>query len=219
LAIYTLRAVSACVITVIPILAGCRPKDDAELLPQARSLFQEVLSDFNAQKDKVTSQLEQGKNSLLTFQEAITIAEDKDAEFKKVYTKWRNVESEVQRLHEKFAGLVKGADSLYAELYGRANSITTSDALKTRTLQSLDESKQNYTIRLKQSRTMIDALDGLYTKVRDTMTALEINYTLDLLESRLTETFQEIDQMIQSVTIELDQLSRESELLLSKRFG
>jgi hypothetical protein len=215
----TPRVVFASVVALVAVLAGCRPKDDSELLPRARSIFQEVLTEFNAQRDKVTLELDQGKNALLTFQEAIKAAQDKDAEFGKVYSKWRTIESEVQRLHEKFAGLVKGADSLYAELYGRANSITTDDELKTRTLQSLDESKQNYTVRLKQSRTKIDALDGLHTKVRDTMTALEINYTLDMLESRLTETFQEIDQMIKSVTNELDQLSRESELLLSKRFG
>jgi len=83
----------------------------------------------------------------------------------------------------------------------------------------LKESRENYTIRLKQSRNGINKLDDVNTKVRDTITALEINYTIDVLEEKLTQTFQEIDTMIESVMKELEELSRESKLLLTKRFG
>jgi chromosome segregation ATPase len=215
--VYALCGVLVAVI-LATVVTGCRRKDDSQLLAQARSMFREVLVDFDTQRTRVTSELEEGKSTLLTFREAINSAQDKDAEFRKVHTKWRKVESEVQKLHAEFANLVRGADTLYAELYGRANSITTSDEMKTQSLRSLDESKEKYTDRLKQSKTKIDALDGLYTKVRDTMTALEIDYTLDILESRLTRTFEEIDTMIVSITEELDQLSHESESLLLKRF-
>jgi uncharacterized protein (DUF3084 family) len=198
-------------------ITGCRSDDPAKALPKARSMFNEVLTEFNAQREKVKQEFEEGKNTLLTFQEAIKTAQDKDVEFAKVYTKWKRIEEEVKHIHEKFSNLVSGADALYAELENRANSITDNQ-LKTKTLNSLNESKGNYTIRLKQSRNGINKLDEVNTKVRDTMTALEINYTLDVLEEKLTKTFQEIDTLIESVMKELEELSHESKLLLTKRF-
>ncbi len=211
-----MRAVIAIVIFVgIP---GCRSDDPAKALPEARLMFNEVLTEFNAQREKVKQEFEEGKNTLLTFQEAIKTAQDKDVEFAKVYTKWKRIEAEVKHIHEKFANLVSGADALYAELENRANTITDNQ-LKAKTLNSLNESKGNYTIRLKQSRNGINKLDEVITKVRDTMTALEINYTLDVLEEKLAKTFQEIDTLIESVMKELEELSQESKLLLTKRFG
>ena len=210
------------VITIVifmAVLAGCRSDEDpSKALPKARSMFNEVLIEFNAQREKVEQEFEEGKNTLLTFKEAIKTAQDRDVEFAKVYTKWKRIEKEVKQIHEKFANLVSGADALYTELENRANSITDNQ-LKTKSLNSLKESKENYTIQLKQSRNGIDNLDDVNTKVRDTITALEINYTIDVLEEKLTQTFQEIDTMIESVMKELEELSRESKLLLSKKFG
>lgn len=205
-------------IVIFIAIAGCRSDDPAKALPEARSMFNEVLTEFNAQREKVKQEFEEGKNTLLTFKEAIKVAQDKDVEFAKVYTKWKQIEAEVKQIHEKFANLVSGADTLYAELENRANSITDNQ-LKVKTLNSLNESKGNYTIRLKQSRNGINKLDEVNTKVRDTMTALEINYTLDVLEEKLAKTFQEIDTLIESVMKELGELSRESKLLLTKQFG
>ncbi len=205
-------------IVIFIAIAGCRSDDPAKALPEARSMFNEVLTEFNAQREKVKQEFEEGKNTLLTFKEAIKAAQDKDVEFAKVYTKWKRIEAEVKQIHEKFANLVSGADTLYAELKNRANSITDNQ-LKTKTLNSLKESKENYLFRLKQSRNSINKFDDVNTKVRDTMTALEINYTLDVLEEKLAKTFQEIDTLIESVMKELEELSRESKLLLNKRFG
>ncbi len=213
-----MRTVLAIVIFMF-VSAGCRSEDDpSKALPEARSMFNEVLIKFNTQREKVKQEFEEGKNALLTFKEAIKTAQDKDVEFAKVYTKWKRIEAEVKQIHEKFANLVSGADALYAELENRANSITDNQ-LKTKTLNSLKESKENYTIRLKQSRNGINKLDDVNTKVRDTITALEISYTLDVLEEKLSQTFQEIDMMIELVMKELEELSRESESLLTIRFG
>lgn len=199
-------------------ITGCRSDDPSKDLSKARSMFNEVLTEFNAQKEKVKQEFEEGKNTLLTFQEAIKTAQDKDAEFAKVYTKWKRIEGEVKHIHEEFADLVSGADALYAELENKANTITDNQ-LKAKTLNSMNESKGNYTILLKQSRNGINKLDEVVTKVSDTMTALEINYTLDVLEEKLAKTFQEIDTLIESVMKELEELSQESKLLLTKQFG
>ena len=211
-----------CIIIVIVIsmaIAGCRSDDPAKALPAARAMFKEVYTEFNGQKKQYKQEYQEAKNALLTFKEAIKTAEDKDAEFAKVSAKWKRVEAEVKQLHEKFADLVSGADALYAELEYRANSITNDDQRMTRELHKINMSKENYTIRLKQSKNKLNLLDSVNTKVRNTMISLQISYTLDVLEEKLTETFQETDVMIESVMKELEELSRESELLLTKRFG
>ena len=207
------------IVIFIAFSGGCRSDEDESMaLAHARSIFKEVFEDFKVQNKQIKLELEEGKNTLLTFKDAIKTAQDKDAEFAKVYTKWKRVEGEVKNLHEKFANLVKGADSFFAELIDKANSITD-DQLKTKQLHRINERKEKYTTRLKQSRNKINMLDDVNTKVRDTITALEINYSLDVLEEKLTETFQEIDTMIESIMKELEELSRESESLLTIRFG
>ena len=65
----------------------------------------------------------------------------------------------------------------------------------------------------------INELDTINRKVQDTVTAIEISYSLDILEEELNKTFQEIDRMISSVMAELDKLSKESKALLSQRYG
>jgi len=206
------------IVMFIALSGGCRSDEDASKgLAEARSKFKKVLTEFNAQREKVGLEFEEGKNTLVTFQEAMKTAQDKDAEFAKVYTKWKRVKEEVKEIHEKFANLVSGADGLYAEFGNRANSITD-EQLKTKMLHRINESKDNYTIRLKQGRNGINKLDDANTKVWDTMTALEISYGLEVLEEKLTQTFQEIDMMIESVMKELKELSRESESLLTIRF-
>ena len=200
-------------------IIGCRADDPSEAITKARSMFREVFREFKDQRKQYTEEYKEAKDTLLTFKEAMKTAQDKDAEFAKVYAKWKRVEAQVTQVHEKFANLVSRADALYVELENRANAITKDDQRKTKELHKINVSKENYTIRLKQSRNKIDLLDDINTKVRNTMISLEINYTLNVVEEKLAETFQEIDAMIESVMKELDELSRESELLLTKRFG
>lgn len=205
-------------IVILMAIIGCRSDDPDKALPKAKSMFKEVLTDFNAQREKVKLEFEEGKNTFLTFKEAMKAAQDKDVEFAKVYTKWKRIEAEVKQIHEKFANLVKGADALYAEFENRANSITNDEQLKTKMLHRINDSKENYIIRCKQGRNGINKLDGANTKVQNMMKALEISYGLEELEEKTSQTFQEIDTMIASVMKELEELSRKSEELLTIRF-
>jgi len=56
----------------------------------------------------------------------------------------------------------------------------------------------------------------LIRKVTDTMTALEIHFSLDVLEETLSKTFDEIDRMVTSIMADLDELTKESTALLKK---
>ena len=62
------------VCTVLPILifiafsGGCRSDEDAsKALAHARSIFKEVFEDFKVQNKQIKLELEEGKNTLLTF--------------------------------------------------------------------------------------------------------------------------------------------------------
>jgi len=208
-------------IVILMAIIGCRsddPVDPDKALPKAKSKFKKAIGEFRVQQKKVEEEYKEGKNTLLTFKEAMKTAQDKDAEFAKVYTKWKRIEAEVKQIHEKFAKLVSGADTLYAEYYNTANSIKN-DQLRTKTLYSVKVSKDDYTLKIKRRKKSINKLDDANTKVQDTMKALQVHYGLEELEEKVSQTFQEIDTMIESVMKELEELTRESELLLTKRFG
>lgn len=198
-------------------IMGCRSDDPDMALSRARSIFQAVITDFETQTNKVRAELEEGKNTFLTFGEAIKIAQDRDAEFAKVYSKWRRVESEVKKIHDKFENLVKGADDFMDTLEFRANSITD-DKGRERSSSRLNESKDKYIIQLRRSKERINKLNEVTTAVRDTMTELEIHYTLEILDERILETFKEIDTMIAATMVQLNELLIESNSLLELRF-
>ena len=184
-------------------------------ISKAKSMFQEVIEDFDEQQNDVTESIDNGKDSLLTFKEAIRQAKNKDAEFAKVYTKWERVKNDVVDLHKKFEGLVKGADSFYTSLEKRAQTIGDEE-LKNKSYKQLTESKENYTLRLKSTKAKINELDNLYQKVYDIITALEITYSLDILEEKISKAFNEIDRMVESVIPELNALIKESKALLAQ---
>lgn len=188
----------------------------AQVLVKARSDYEKALEKFEVQKDVYVQELGEGKNTLLTFQEAMKKAQGIDVEFEKVYTKWAEIELEVERIQEKFVGLTLGADALYTELETRANSIT-SEHLRTITLKKIVESRKRYTLRLKQCKTGIDNLNDANQMVCNTMIALEVDYGLVVLEEVLDREFTELNKMIESVMAALEDLSQESKKLLEIR--
>lgn len=185
---------------------------------KVKNEFKEIINEFDNQKNEVADQFQEGKDVLLDFKEAIKRAKDKDAEFAKVHNKWEEIENTVRELHDKFKLLVETADQFYAVLEEKAHTIHDS-TLSEKTLNDLNRSKQRYIKRLKQTKVKINELDIVNRKVEDTITALEISYSLDVLEAELSKTFKEIDQMITSVMEALDKLSQESKALLSQRYG
>jgi len=183
-----------------------------------RDQFKEVIDDFDEQKQQVAEEFQEGKEVLLDFKEAIKKAKNKDAQFAKVHNKWEEIEKTVKELREKFIELVKTADNFFAVLEEKANSIQDPD-LREKTLNELNKSKQKYIERLRITKLKINELDRVNKRVEDIITALEISYSLDILEEQINKTFKEIDMMISSVMKELDELSKESKALLNRRYG
>lgn len=206
-------------VSIMFLLSGCSDVNNVSAnVKKARNQFKEIIEEFDEQKNEVAEEFQEGKQVLLTFKEAIKKAKDKDAEFAKVHNKWEYIEETVKKLHNKFKLLVQTADNFYAVLEEKANTIQDQD-LRAKTLADLNASKQRYIERLKKTKIKINELDTINRKVQDTVTAIEISYSLDILEEELNKTFQEIDRMISSVMAELDKLSKESKALLSQRYG
>ena len=187
-------------------------------LQYARTEFEEIIDEFDAQGNEVDDAYKEGKKVLITFNEAIRKAKDKDEQFAIVHNEWEAVGVEVKKLHEKFKQLVETADQFYVVVERKCNSIQ-GEELREKKLKEFEQNKQRYIHRLKSTKSKIDDLDTINIKVKDTITALEISYSLDVLEQEMNKTFEEIDKMISSVMQELDRLSKESKDLLNLRYG
>ncbi len=182
-------------------------------MADVRTSFKEVIENYDEQRGKMKEVFDDGKTSLLNFKEAIRAAKDKYAEFGKVYDRWEYVDKEIAKLKLRYQDLVEGAEKFYSKLEARANSITDAD-LRTSSLKSLNAHKDKYYIRLRETEDKIELLNGGVVKVSDTVKALEINYTLNVVDETIYQTFQEIDSMISEVMPELEKLTEESKELL-----
>ncbi len=185
-------------------------------LKGARTRYKEALDKFDTQKEVYSQKLEEGKDTLLTFREAMTAAQDKDAEFAKVYTKWKEIELEVIQVHDKFATLVTCASIFFEELENKANTMTA-EHLKAIIVDKIAKSRERYAARIVQCTKGIDRLSVVNVTVNNSMIALEIGFALEVLEAELDRIFQEIDVMIASIIKELNMLSQESKELLEIR--
>jgi len=182
-------------------------------MADVKTSFKEVIDNYDWQRGKMEEVFEEGKNSLLNFKEAIRFARDKYAEFGKVYDRWEYVQREIDKLKLKYEELVKGAEEFYSEIEASANSINDPD-LRSSSLGRLKKHKTKYYIRLRETEKKIELLAGGVVKVNDTVKALEINYTLNVVDETIYQTFQEIDNMITEVMPELEKLTKESKELL-----
>jgi len=75
--------------------------------------------------------------------------------------------------------------------------------------------KKKYVDQLKQSRTGIESLSKTNIKVKDLITFLEINFSLKSLDKELTDRFSIIDDTVKSVMKDLDDLNKQSQVLLN----
>ncbi|MFZ5518731.1 MAG: DUF2959 family protein [Candidatus Zhuqueibacterota bacterium] len=183
-------------------------------MADVRTTFKKVIDNYDWQRSNMEQVFEEGKNSLMNFKEAIRVARDKYAEFGKVYDRWEYVEKEIDKLRVRYDELVKGADEFYSEIETTANSITDPE-LRSASLRRMQKHRNKYYLRLRDTESKISVLNVGVVKVTDTVKALEINYTLNVVDETIYQTFQEIDTMITEVMPELEKLTAESKELLS----
>jgi chromosome segregation ATPase len=197
-------------VTTVIVVAGCSSAPDPQsTLAEVKQAFQDSILALEAEQKNVKTNFKEGKSSLLSFQSALKSAQDKDKEFAKVYNRWREIQGRISELYDKFLGLVKGADRVYSELDNRANKIMNPD-LRERIRGELQASIERYAGRLKLSKSGIDRLRDQATKVTDVMSALEVRFTLKVVEDELGNIFKDIDETVEAVMAQLEVLIEES---------
>lgn len=199
-------------VIVAALLAGCNePQQPTPMntLAGVKRAFQDSILELEAEQRTVKTEFGEGRSTLIAFQTALKSAIDKDNEFAKVYNRWREIQGRISVLYDKFLGLVDGADRVYTELANRANRITDPE-LRTVIQAELRASIERYAARLKVSKTGIDRLRAQATKVTDVMSALEVRFTLKVVEDELGGIFKDIDETVEAVMAQLEALIEES---------
>lgn len=190
-----------------------KPLTTNDSLANQRETLENNLAEFDSATKELRDEVKKGKDTLLTFQEAIKVAIERNAEFKKVYTIWQTIEEKNQSVIEKFKGLVKAADDFYLAAESHANTIHD-PSLKNDAIQAISISKKTYTDRLKATKEKLKEVSALKLKVDDTMKYLEIVQSIKVIEEKIKEAFDQIDSLVSSLMQELNQLKLESENLL-----
>jgi hypothetical protein len=151
--------------------------------------YKEILKDKNIdlgeKNDEVSSEYKNGIKSLFTFTSILKESKNENEAFGSVHDSWEEIESAVKDLNDDFKNLVKSADDLFKNATEKANSISDKK-LKNMSLRKIESSKSSYTKKLIKSRQSLSKLDVLNIRVKDKITALEINYTLDTLDNVIT---------------------------------
>jgi len=211
LSLQTLKRLAACAFVIAwSVVAGCSPHPDPKsTLTEVKQAFQDSILALEAEQKEVKKDFKAGRSALLTFQSALKSAIDKDSEFAKVQNRWHEIQGRISVLYDKFLGLVDGADRVYTELDNRTNRITDEE-LRTRIQAELQASIERYAARLQVSKAGIDRLRAQATRVTDVMSALEVRFTLKVVEDELGSIFKEIDDTVESVMAQLEVLIQES---------
>lgn len=204
------RLIYGAFVFALTLVAGCDPNPNPKgALAEVKRAFQESVVQLETEQKNVKTEFKEGRTTLLAFQSALKSAMDKDDEFAKVYSRWREIQGRISVLYDKFLGLVDGADRVYTELDNRANRITDSE-LRGRIKAELQASIERYAARLKISKSGIDRLRAQATKVTDVMSALEVRFTLKVVEDELGSIFKDIDETVDDVMAQLEALIEES---------
>ncbi len=192
-----------------------KPLTTNEQLDKQKSEFQELLNSFSSSTIELKTEVEDGKQSLLSFKEAVQKAVERNVEFKKVYKKWADVESKNDFVKTKFEALVKGADEFYKAAESHANTIHDA-TLKSDAMRQIQTSKEAYIVRLKSTRDKLEEVSKLKIQVDDTMKYLEITQSIKVIEEKIDEAFKDIETLISTLMKELGELKIESQNLLNK---
>ncbi|KOR30266.1 hypothetical protein TI04_06550 [Achromatium sp. WMS2] len=204
-------AIGTIVMALTVLMSSCKDEGPSprKTLAAVKAAFQQSILALENEQRKVKTDFKEGRSTLLAFQTALKSAIDKDNEFAKVYNRWREIQGRITVLYDKFLSLVDGADRVYTELDNRANRITD-PILRNKIKLELQASISRYAKRLKQSKAGIDRLRAQATQVTDVMSALEVRFTLKVVEDELGNIFKDIDETVEAVMAQLEVLIEES---------
>lgn len=199
---------------------AAEPKEESltkRTLSRQKEVFGRIIGEFGDESDGLKDVLEEGTHSLENFRSAIREVRDRDAEFDRVYVDWEKVSSNTAVLKKQFEQLVEGAAEFYATAEEHAETIHD-ETLRTESLDYIHQSQSSYLERLEETKVAIQQVDAMKVAVDDTMKAMEIRFAVDIVDRRIAEMFEQIDQMVDDVLRALNDLEVESQQVLGQ-FG
>lgn len=177
--------------------------------------FKEDVKTFDEQKVEVSTEFSETKTLIFSYASILKRSKNENLQFGKLHDKWEDTVVEVTSLESKFIQLVKSADTYFVEIEKRANSINDAK-MQNDSFLKIKSKKKQYTTQLKQSRAGIERLRKTNIKVKDLIIFLEINFSLKSLDKELADRFSIIDDTVKSVMKDLDDLNKQSQVLLNE---
>lgn len=177
--------------------------------------FREQVLEVNKQKEETKSKLKETKNLIFDFASLLQNSKKEDVNFKKLYNKWQDSESEIKDLEIKFKSLVESASIYFSQIKVKANDISDKN-LKDSALKNIITNKNKYILQLKNTHKSLENLTISHRKLKDLITFLEISTSLQSLDKELKNRFSEIDTIVKDVMNDLDKLYKESQELLNE---
>lgn len=211
--------ITACIFSTSPAFAiwpfdkQTPPETTDQALSREKNEFQDLVTSFSSETIHLKLVINDGRESLVSFKEAVKIAAAKNVEFRKVYDKWTAVDIKNQSVIEMFKRLITGAEDFYKAAEAHANTIHD-PALRSEALNQIKASKDAYLIRLKSTKEKLEEVSKLKTKVDDTMKYLEVVQAMKVIEERINIAFEEIDKLLPSLMSELEALNVDSQQFL-----
>jgi len=169
---------------------------------------------FTDDGTKLQEKINDGKNVLSAFKEAIKSAKEKNVEFRKVYQAWELVGKKQEEVFGKLKALTNSTDEYFTAAYNHAKTITN-EALRKDAENRIKASQDKYNERLKATKEKIELVMVLKNSVDNTMKYLEIVESLKEIEEKVNATFDEIDKLIVTLIAELNNLKDASNTLLN----
>ncbi|TAE53504.1 MAG: hypothetical protein EAZ89_07370 [Bacteroidetes bacterium] len=196
--------------------SACR-KGSPEDIPKYKNKFRAQITSFENQKIQADEKVEDGVNDLEGLQKALQNAKSVDQEFNRVYTKWEQVNKQVEDLNKEYEGLKADAQNLFDAMERQTASL--SDAKTRSELQAgIRSTRAEYEKTLVKTSKAIEQLRGVHKEAVEVVKALEVAVALGQI-SKINQGLVSIESRVQSVMADLNASVAESKQLYENRIG
>ncbi len=207
--------ISTLFVLILFVVSSCYkgPED----LPKFKKKFKAQIAGFESQKTKTNEKVEESVKRLGTIQEALANAENKDKEFKQVYSQWNKVDKNIKSLYKEYENLKTDAENLFGAMDRQTEGLRDVN-MKNELRQALSKSKGDYAVTLTKTEKAITKLRTLHDEAMDIIKGLEVAISLGQI-AEITDGLKSIETRIPAIMAELNNTISESKALYEERIG
>ncbi len=196
--------------------SACRQKSP-EKLPKFKDKFRASIANFESQKKKTDSRVEDGVKRLSTIQDALANAKNVDKEFERVYGQWGKVDRQVNRLNKDYENLKEDANNLFNAMQKQTESLNDQKT-KSELMSALNKTRSSYDETLAKTSSAIEKLRALHDEAKDVIKALEVAVGLGQI-AEISSGLKSIEDRVGTIMAELNNTISESKDLYDKKIN